>query len=198
MNQHEFIQLCTSKYELEHIPNGERWEDAHYPNPQCLGGTTTLKLWGRDHSLQGVLQSEELNHPCLHHASENRDRENIELYYPKYLPLFEKWIKRLKSAGGKSCIEKLGGSIPTPNGNPSHLNGGNIKKVHERRKTDPEFDLYMKNHAKANGAKGGAVSGPSNRGRRWCNNGISEKRYTEVNGLPEGFKPGRLPHKNGR
>jgi hypothetical protein len=104
----------------------------------------------------------------------------------------------LKSLGGKTCINKLDGRIPTPNGNPSHLDGGNLKKVHERRKKDSGFNDYIVSQCRLNASKGGKVGGPLNKGKRWCNNGLLEKRYTELNGIPDGFKPGRLVKKDGK
>lgn len=197
MNQHDFIRACKVKYEKTLLPEGECWEDAHYPVPSCKNGQETVLLWARDHSLHGVLQSEDLGHPCLHHASESRDRENISTYYPEYLPLYEKWLKKLRSLGGKASILAHGGCIPNNEYRPEHQNGGNIKKVHERRKLDPEFDEYIVAHCRVNGARGGSVSGPLNKGFKWCNNGIREKKYREEVGLPVGYLPGRLPGKNG-
>lgn len=190
--------MCVLKYSKENLPEGETWEEAHYPVPQCKGGSLTVKLWSRDHSAHGVIQSEDLRHPCLHHAAEAKDRTNLEVHYPEYIDLYDKWLKKLKSAGGKACIKSLGGKIPNSNNNPSHLNGGNIQKVHERRKLDPLYDEYIVAHCRSNGAKGGSVSGPMNRGMKWCNNGMIEKRYRDSTGLPEGFAPGRLPNKTGR
>lgn len=198
MNQNDFVGLCFEKYLRESLPEGENWEEAHYPEPRCLGGTSTITLWGRDHSLQGVLQSEQFGHPCLHHASEQKDRSNLFNYYPEYTPLYEKWLKELKALGGRSCISKFQGKIPAPNGNPSHLHGGNLKKVHDRRKTDPDFDEYMRECSKINGSAGGKLSGPLNKGKRWCNNGYTEKKYLESEGLPESYVSGRLPRKSGK
>jgi hypothetical protein len=198
MNQDEFVILCINKYGKEQLPENERWETAHYPDPKCLGGTSTVSLWGRDHTLQGVLQSEQVGYPCLHHASEERDRLNLSTYYPEYIPLYEKWLKKLKSLGGETCMRKHGGKIPTPGGNPSHLNGGNLQKVHERRKTDSNFDEYMRERLRINGSGGGKVSGPKNKGKRWCNNGHLEKKYLESEGIPQGYEPGRLVKNAGK
>lgn len=197
MDQHSFIQERKKFYQTNSLPEGEHFEDAHYPQPRCLGGEETVKLWSRDHSLHGVLQSEDLGHPCIHFAAESSDRHNIATFYPDYLPLYEKWLCALRSLGGKSSIQSLGGRIPCPGVNPSYLDGGNIKKVHDRRKTDPNYDEYIIHHCRVNGAKGGAVSGPTNRNKKWCNNGEIEKKYILGEGLPEGFTPGRLPGKNG-
>jgi hypothetical protein len=65
MNQKTFVEGCLSKYRWETIPEGQVWHDAHYPVPECLGGTDTIKLWESDHAVQGVYQSEEVGHPCI-------------------------------------------------------------------------------------------------------------------------------------
>ncbi len=92
LNQHDFVASCLVKYRLEPLPPGECWEDAHYPTPKCLKGTETVPLWSRDHSAQGLLQSEEFDHPCIHTFSLEKDRQNLGKYYPEYLPLLEKWV----------------------------------------------------------------------------------------------------------
>jgi hypothetical protein len=65
MEQITFVEGCLSKYTWETIPEGENWHDAHYPVPECLGGTETVRLWASDHAVQGVLQSEEYQTPCI-------------------------------------------------------------------------------------------------------------------------------------
>ena len=65
MNQQTFVEGCLSKYRWERIPEGQVWHDAHYPVPECLGGTETVRLWESDHAVQGVYQSEEVGHPCI-------------------------------------------------------------------------------------------------------------------------------------
>ncbi len=99
--QHEWIEQCQLKYRFESLPDGEHWEDAHYPIPECLGGTETVRLWSRDHSVHGVLQSEEFKHPCLHHINTELDKTNIEIYHPDYIDLFKKWSFTLRSEAGQ-------------------------------------------------------------------------------------------------
>ena len=65
MEQKNFVEGCLSKYKWETIPEGQNWHDAHYPVPECLGGTETVRLWISDHAVQGVLQSEEYQTPCV-------------------------------------------------------------------------------------------------------------------------------------
>jgi hypothetical protein len=103
MNQHIFVEQCLIKYRWEAIPEGQKWEWAHYPIPKSLGGTDGVWLWSCDHSAQGPMQSEEYDHPCIHGVREKSDRENLEKYHPEYIPLFEKWTKiRQQRAGRKS------------------------------------------------------------------------------------------------
>lgn len=107
LTQKEFVDSCIAKYRWETIPEGMKFEDAHYPTPKCKGGTKTIPLWSCDHTLQGLFQSEELDHPCLDGRSREKDIRNLELFYPEYLPLFHKWDKiRLSRAGTASCVVK--------------------------------------------------------------------------------------------
>jgi hypothetical protein len=99
--QHEWIEQCQIKYRWESLPEGEHWEDAHYPTPECRNGTETVRLWSRDHAVHGVLQSEDCNHPCLHTFRTHTDRELISAHYPEYLDLYNKWRFKLSSMGGQ-------------------------------------------------------------------------------------------------
>jgi hypothetical protein len=102
LTQKEFVDSCIAKYRWEVIPEGMEFEDAHYPDPKCKEGTETIPLWSCDHTLQGLFQSEELNHPCLDGRSFEKDTLNLEKYYPEYLPLLYKWDKIRRSIGGKA------------------------------------------------------------------------------------------------
>lgn len=69
MNQHEWVYGCYAYY-LENgyepgNPEDGTWEAAHWPVPKCLGGTKTILLLKEHHAVQGVLQSEEWQHPCI-------------------------------------------------------------------------------------------------------------------------------------
>lgn len=70
LTQHEWVEGCYAYYaENDYEPgnpeDGE-WEDAHYPVPKCKGGEVTIKLLKQHHAVQGVLQSEEYQHPCIY------------------------------------------------------------------------------------------------------------------------------------
>jgi len=107
LTQKEFVDSCVVKYRWETIPEEMKFEDAHYPIPQCKGGTKTIQLWSCDHTLQGLFQSEELNHPCLDGRRFTHDIRNLEEHYPEYLPLLYKWDKIRRSMGGKAGSHKL-------------------------------------------------------------------------------------------
>jgi hypothetical protein len=69
MNQHEWVYGCYAYY-LENgyepgNPEDGAWEAAHWPVPKCKGGTKTILLLKEHHAVQGVLQSEEWQHPCV-------------------------------------------------------------------------------------------------------------------------------------
>ncbi len=99
--QHEWIEQCLIKYRFEPLPEGEHWEEAHYPVPRSRGGTNTVMLWSRDHAVHGILQSEDLDAVCLHGYRRHTDRLLIENNYSEYLPLYDKWYKEHKSRAGK-------------------------------------------------------------------------------------------------
>jgi hypothetical protein len=109
--QHEWVKQCQIKYRFESLPDGEHWEDAHYPLPECLGGTDTVRLWSRDHAVHGVLQSIGLSYPCLHGYRCSTDRLLIEQYHPEYLTLFEQELYKLRQLAGK-----IGGKVTAASG----------------------------------------------------------------------------------
>ena len=90
--QHEWVQQCLIKYRFEPLPDGEHWEDAHYPIPECQGGTETVRLWSRDHAVHGYLQSEDLDQVCFHGFRRKTDRALIEAHYPEYLEMCDRWF----------------------------------------------------------------------------------------------------------
>jgi hypothetical protein len=96
MNQQDFVASCLTKYRWETLPEGEWFEEAHYPRPKRLS-SDTIQLWRRDHCAQGVLQSEEENYPCIF----GDEKPFLEDYYPELLPLWEKWMAKLRSMAGE-------------------------------------------------------------------------------------------------
>ena len=132
--QRQFVADCLSKYRWESIPSDQRWEEAHYPMPQCSGEGDTVRLWSADHTVQGLLQSVELDHKCFHHLAIKRDMLNLAKHYPEYLPLYEQlnshFSKKQGKKGGKKTAElKLGVHAPgmaSKGGKIGGLKGGKI------------------------------------------------------------------------
>ena len=116
-SQHDLVESCLVKYRWEALPELEWFEDAHHPKPKHLS-SKTVRLWRRDHCAQGVLQSEEENYPCIF----GDERPFLEKHYPELLPLWEKWMSKLRSlggeVGGKTSYKRQAG-IFSPDYNPS-------------------------------------------------------------------------------
>lgn len=100
-----FVDSCLAKYRYEKIPNDLHWEDAHDPEPKCLGGKTTKKLWLCDHIVQGLLQSEEYETPCICGMTRERDLQILSKYYPEFLDLYHKWWKALQQKAAIKSVE---------------------------------------------------------------------------------------------
>lgn len=70
LTQQEFVEGCLAQYEEIYLqpgnPEDGEWHECHYPKPKCLGGTETVFLLKKHHAVQGVLQSEEYQHPCIY------------------------------------------------------------------------------------------------------------------------------------
>jgi len=103
--QHEWIEQCLIKYRFESLPEGEHWEDAHYPLPECLGGIETVRLWSRDHAVHGVLQSEDLNQVCFHGYRRKVDRALIEEHYSEYLEMCDRWFSEAQRRANRKRQE---------------------------------------------------------------------------------------------
>ena len=69
ITQKEWVEGCYAYYAENHYeinnPEDGEWHDAHYPVPECKYGTETIPLLKQHHAIQGVLQSEEYQHPCV-------------------------------------------------------------------------------------------------------------------------------------
>ena len=81
------------------------WEDAHDPLPKCLGGQTTQRLWLCDHIVQGLLQSEEFDIPCICGMTRKRDLQVLYAHYPDYLDLYDKWWKEAQRRAAAHSVE---------------------------------------------------------------------------------------------
>ena len=104
--QHEWVKQCLIKYRFESLPEGEHWEAAHYPIPECRNGTETVKLWSRDHAVHGFLQSEDLDQVCFHGFRRKTDRALIEQHHPDYLELCDRWFSEAQRRALQKAIEK--------------------------------------------------------------------------------------------
>ena len=91
ITQEQFVAACHKYYSRNNIEPGDpefgEWHRAHYPLPRCLGGTETVWLLKQHHAIQGVIQSEELQHRCIY-------RWEIDLLPRYYLPYGIKWIQK--------------------------------------------------------------------------------------------------------
>ena len=82
-----FVETTLKNYrDLGLKPDGSpQWNLAHFPLPKVLGGTQEICLLKGDHAVQGVLQSEAYQTPCIYGwEGEYLDGE--------MLALFKKWM----------------------------------------------------------------------------------------------------------
>ena len=122
MNQHAYVSGVLHYYGENYYepgnPDDGVWHECHYPAPKCLGGKTTLLLLEQHHAIQGILQSEEYNHPCIYGWEEQ--------YLPReYLHLYDKWMSVRHDLSVTAKYRKWGFAcelLPVPiywKGNPS-------------------------------------------------------------------------------
>jgi hypothetical protein len=144
VTQEDFVESCRSKYVWEHIPKGQIWHDAHYPTPECKGGTITVPLWESDHAAHNVIQSEELNYPCIFGWEINYLVEDYEYL----VPIFYKWLKELRRIAGRSRGLKQSRTVKQENG----------RKMNQKMlaRMTPE-DILLR--AQKGGQNGGQVTG---------------------------------------
>jgi len=105
MDQHTFVAGCLAYYAENYYepgnPEDGEWHDCHYPVPERLGGTETIKLLVQHHAIQGVLQSDEYQYPCVWGWEDK--------YLPSdYLPLLHHWRDVASWMGGNKARMKLG------------------------------------------------------------------------------------------
>jgi hypothetical protein len=103
ISQSEFIGQCVLKYRHECIPEGERWEGAHYPTPECKGGVNVINLWISDHAAHNIIQSEEIGHPCVF----GWELRFLTGRYSYLVPYYHKW-KRISCQMGGERIKEAG------------------------------------------------------------------------------------------
>ncbi len=87
-DQHEFVENCLNWYKKADLqpgnPEDGLWHKAHYPVPQCLGGTDWVWLLKEHHAVQGVLQSLEYKHCCV----SGWEKYYLTGYWEYLLPVF--------------------------------------------------------------------------------------------------------------
>ncbi len=127
MNQHEWVLGCQRYYAENYYEPGNPedgiWEDCHYPVPKCLGGTETVKLLKEHHAVQGVLQSEEYQIPCIW---------GWEVKYLRgdFLILGRKWQSELGKKAGRGNVGRLHTKETKQKMSQSHM--GKIKTLEHR------------------------------------------------------------------
>lgn len=113
MSQHEFVAGCIAWYEESYLQPGNPedgiWESAHYPVPKCLGGTETILLLKEHHAVQGVLQSEEYQHPCIYGWERQHLSGEVLDYWSKWMQVKgqlwgQKGDRGIKRASGLRCV----------------------------------------------------------------------------------------------
>lgn len=90
ITQREYVEGCLQWYKEADLqpgnPGDGEWHECHYPVPKCLGGTETILLLKEHHAVQGVLQSEEYQHPCIYGWEKPYLNGNVIL-------LWKNWMK---------------------------------------------------------------------------------------------------------
>ena len=186
--QEQFVADCLSKYWFTDIPADQKWEAAHFPLPGCSGEGDTVLLWSADHTVQGLLQSVELDHQCFYHKANSKDLYNLEKYYPEYLPLFAQLKSQFSSRNGKK-------SAVTNRANGTGLYDPKIQLAGAKKggkiggKKTVEFKLGIHGQSAeqmtANGKKGGRKAAVTNKAN---GAGFFNSQTQSVNGKKGGPK----------
>ena len=162
--QQQFVADCLSKYRWEPIPSDQQWEAAHFPLPSCSGEHETVKLWSADHTVQGLLQSVELDHPCFHGYRNKHDTGLLTVYYPEYLPLFEQLKSHFnswhgKKAGAQHAKNKTG--VCGRSVEQMTVDGKKGGKISGKKAVELKLGIHGQSAEQmtANGKKGGKISG---------------------------------------
>jgi hypothetical protein len=96
ITQREYVEGCLQWYREADLqpgnPEDGEWHECHYPVPKCLGGTETILLLKEHHAVQGVLQSEEYQHPCIWGWEAEFLREEL-------LNVHKKWMRKKLNLG---------------------------------------------------------------------------------------------------
>jgi hypothetical protein len=125
--QKEFVEGCLQYYSEFGIVAGDPeegiWEDAHYPIPECLGGTETILLLSEHHYIQGIYQSLEFNKVCFWIGNTKKFlRDNFCTAWFELSEAYEKVVSRYT----KERLRLL--HIPDESGKSLHT-----KKLHQQK-----------------------------------------------------------------
>jgi len=156
--QEQFVDNCLAKYWFTDIPADQQWEAAHFPLPSCSGEDDTVLLWSADHTVQGLLQSVELDHQCFYHKANGKDLYNLETYYPQYLQLFAQLKSQFSRQQGKKTAElKIGIHAPGMQSKGGKIGG----KIGGKKTAELKLGVHARTTEQraADGKKGGKISG---------------------------------------
>lgn len=106
ITQREYVEGCLLWYREADLqpgnPQDGEWHECHYPVPKCLGGTKVILLLEEHHAVQGVLQSEENQRPCIY----GWEKQHLE---GQLLDLWQKWME-VKAKPGLAVRHTMGWS----------------------------------------------------------------------------------------
>ena len=151
-----FVETTLKNYQsLGLKPNGSpQWHLAHFPQPSHLGGKQVICLLEGDHAVQGVLQSEVYQTPCIYGwEGEYLDGE--------LLALFKKWMAVKGRRVGKSNAGKPSASWHIRKDNWTEVSrlGGIASAVARRARGETSWGLNATPEEYAEkGRKGGKAS----------------------------------------
>ena len=174
--QEQFVDDCLAKYRWEPIPSDQKWEEAHFPIPDCLGGEDTVMLWSADHTVQGLLQSVELDQLCFYYKANKKDLYNLETHYPEYLPLFQQLKSQFSRRLGKKTFE-LGVGVHAPGvrsaggkkaavtnqANSTSIFAPGMQSAGGKKSVELKLGCHAPGRQSAGGKKGGKIVG----NQRW-------------------------------
>lgn len=146
MDQHEFVRGCLAFYcetGTDPEPKGG-WQEAHYPSPECLGGTEKVWMLFDHHQEQGLYQSEEFQCQCFF----NKDTKAFLDRNPTRLDL---WVLYDRWKGYNSRINS-----PSMNAHPNT----NAARSANGRRTAAQF--FTPEVCSQNGKEQGSKNGPKN------------------------------------
>ena len=154
--QQQFVADCLTKYRWEPIPSDQKWEAAHFPLPKCSGEHETVQLWSADHTVQGLLQSVELDHQCFHYKANKKDLYNLETYYPEYLPLFKQLKSHFNSRQGK-----IGGRTSGRNAvmNKTGIHAPGMASIGGKKTAELKIGIHAPEMLGVGSKKGGKIGG---------------------------------------